>query len=365
MEHAAYQPSLEEARTLAGKGNLLPVFREVTADLETPVSAYLKVARGQHSFLLESVEGGERLARYSFIGTEPYRVLRSPPGSASDPLREIERELGRFSVGAAAGSAAVPRRRGRLPGVRGGAPLRAAAFARRRPAGAAGVGLHVHRHAPRLRPPPAQDQGGQPRPPRRRRRRGLPSGDLARSMSWRSGWRSRSRLTPANGAAEIAGGEGEMSSNVRREEFSGRSSGRSEYIIAGDIIQVVLSQRLSRRRTPARSSSTARCARSTRRRTCTTCGCGDFHIVGSSPEMLVRVEEGIGHDASHRRARGRRGRDAGGGRGAGGGAARRREGARRAHHARRPRAQRHRAGERARARVEVDAAAWRSSATRT
>ena len=46
-----------------------------SADLETPVSAYLKVARGNYSFLLESVEGAERLARYSFIGTEPYRVM--------------------------------------------------------------------------------------------------------------------------------------------------------------------------------------------------------------------------------------------------------------------------------------------------
>ena len=179
MEHAAYQPSLEEARTLAGRGNLLPVFREVTADLETPVSAYLKVARGQHSFLLESVEGGERLGRYSFIGTEPYRVLRSPPGSASDPLREIERELGRFSVVPLPG----------LPRFHGGAVGYLAYEAARHferlpspaadPPGPAGGGLHVHRHAPRLRPPPAQDKGGQPRAPRRRRRRGVPSGDLA------------------------------------------------------------------------------------------------------------------------------------------------------------------------------------------
>src|SRR5438876_6564392 len=73
-----YSPSLEEVQRLAadGRGNLVPVFREVTADLETPVTAYLKVARGPYSFLLESVEGGERLARYSFIGTEPRAVLR-------------------------------------------------------------------------------------------------------------------------------------------------------------------------------------------------------------------------------------------------------------------------------------------------
>ncbi|HEY8489602.1 MAG TPA: anthranilate synthase component I, partial [Dehalococcoidia bacterium] len=95
-----YHPTLEEARRLAGRGNYLPVYREVTADLETPVSAYLKVARGGYSFLLESVEGGERWARYSFIGAEPYRVLRTggPDGPAVDPLPAVQEELSRFRV---------------------------------------------------------------------------------------------------------------------------------------------------------------------------------------------------------------------------------------------------------------------------
>ena len=68
-------PSLSEVRKLVGRGNVVPVYREVRADLETPVSAFLKVAQGDYSFLLESVEGGETVGRYSFIGTEPYRVL--------------------------------------------------------------------------------------------------------------------------------------------------------------------------------------------------------------------------------------------------------------------------------------------------
>src|SRR5688572_14246831 len=72
----AVYPSLEQARELAKRGNLIPVYREVLADMETPVSVYRKVARGKYSFLLESVEGGERLARYSFIGTEPRLVVR-------------------------------------------------------------------------------------------------------------------------------------------------------------------------------------------------------------------------------------------------------------------------------------------------
>jgi anthranilate synthase component I len=68
--------TLERVRELARDYALIPLCLDVIADLETPVTAYLKVARGPYSFLLESVEGGERLARYSFIGTEPRAVLR-------------------------------------------------------------------------------------------------------------------------------------------------------------------------------------------------------------------------------------------------------------------------------------------------
>jgi anthranilate synthase component 1 len=75
------KPSLSEFETLAHQGfNLIPVAREVTADLETPVSAFLKVARGEYSFLLESVRGGEKWGRYTFLGTEPSMVLRARSG---------------------------------------------------------------------------------------------------------------------------------------------------------------------------------------------------------------------------------------------------------------------------------------------
>src|SRR5947209_6233571 len=97
-----YFPSLAEVKELAagGAGNIVPIYREVAADLDTPVSAFLKVRRGNHSFLLESVEGGERLSRYSFIGTEPYRIARTGPTEQCevDPLRLLEEELGRLKV---------------------------------------------------------------------------------------------------------------------------------------------------------------------------------------------------------------------------------------------------------------------------
>ncbi|HEY1391499.1 MAG TPA: anthranilate synthase component I [Ktedonobacterales bacterium] len=95
---------------------LSPVWREVAADLDTPVSAYLKLASGRYGYLLESVEGGERLARYSFVGTDPYLVVQARDGMATyrwlaglragtverapcdDPLDAVRAELERRSV---------------------------------------------------------------------------------------------------------------------------------------------------------------------------------------------------------------------------------------------------------------------------
>lgn len=66
------KPTLEEVQEIvaSGKGNTIPIYAELEADLLTPVSAYLKVAdRCDYSFLFESVEGGENISRYSFIGS--------------------------------------------------------------------------------------------------------------------------------------------------------------------------------------------------------------------------------------------------------------------------------------------------------
>jgi anthranilate synthase component 1 len=71
-----YAPALEQVEQLFGQGDLVPVYRTLSADLETPVSVYLKLARtGEASFLLESVEGGENVARYSFLGVRPAAIL--------------------------------------------------------------------------------------------------------------------------------------------------------------------------------------------------------------------------------------------------------------------------------------------------
>ena len=84
----AIEPSLEEARELAGAYNLIPLRTRFIEDCETPVSAFLKLralAPGEPAFLLESAEQGQRVGRYSFIGFRPRAVLRWSLGDGGDP----------------------------------------------------------------------------------------------------------------------------------------------------------------------------------------------------------------------------------------------------------------------------------------
>jgi anthranilate synthase component 1 len=72
-----YRPSLKEFLKLSKKGNLIPVYKQINADLDTPVSAFLKIKESDYGFLLESVEGQEKVARYSFLGNNPSLVFKS------------------------------------------------------------------------------------------------------------------------------------------------------------------------------------------------------------------------------------------------------------------------------------------------
>src|SRR5277367_1234313 len=76
------QPDFREFQRLAKQGNLIPVYEVFPADLLTPVSAYLRIAQGaRYSFLLESVEGGEKIARYTFAGANPEEIFRFANGA--------------------------------------------------------------------------------------------------------------------------------------------------------------------------------------------------------------------------------------------------------------------------------------------
>src|ERR1022692_2638848 len=71
-----HSPKLDEFLKLAAQGNLIPVTRRILADFETPLSAYRKIRGQGESFLFESVEGGEHIGRYSFVGCNPRAVIR-------------------------------------------------------------------------------------------------------------------------------------------------------------------------------------------------------------------------------------------------------------------------------------------------
>ena len=117
LELTRYSPSKERFDELAKQFSIVPVWTEVIADLETPVSTYMKLVQGADpaspSFLLESVEHGERWGRYSFVGVDPFLVMTShggkvelkghlPNGLAEGTPLEKIRELlsGELDVGA-------------------------------------------------------------------------------------------------------------------------------------------------------------------------------------------------------------------------------------------------------------------------
>ena len=81
--------------------NLIPVYQEIRADLETPLSIYIKLSDNKYSFLLESITGGENLARYSIIGTNPRKVIKTGKNQdygEVDPLEIVKDEIKSFKV---------------------------------------------------------------------------------------------------------------------------------------------------------------------------------------------------------------------------------------------------------------------------
>src|SRR6266702_1804710 len=94
-----YSPTSEAFNDLAAQGNLIPVTRRLLADFETPLSAYRKLRGQGESFLFESVEGGEHLGRFSFVGFNPRAVIRQT-GNQVEVL-ENGNVIERFAIGSA------------------------------------------------------------------------------------------------------------------------------------------------------------------------------------------------------------------------------------------------------------------------
>jgi anthranilate synthase component 1 len=293
-----YHPSLEEVKTLASQGNLVPLYREINADLETPVSAYLKVAQPPYSFLLESVEGGERMARYSFIGTEPFHAVRTGPGQPQgevDPLLLVQKEMDKYTPVVIPG----------LPPFHGG--------------GVGYISYDAVRYFERV-PSPAKDSLGLPEAlfmfvdtllvfdHLRHKIKvvshvRLDGRDVEKSYREAVGRIERlvDRLDKpltiqrpfSRQGAQPENGKQAASFNMSREHYLEKVEMIKEYIYAGDVIQTVLSQRLAIP-TQARPFDIYRALRALNPSPYMYfLSLDGFHIIGASPELLVRVEDGL------------------------------------------------------------------------
>jgi anthranilate synthase component 1 len=296
----------ERFAELASRGyNRIPVIRGVLADLDTPLSAYLKLASGPYSYLLESVQGGEKWGRYSIIGL-PSRSRVEVRGSqvrvycgeqvieaadTGDPLAWLGEYLGRFRAPDLDG---LPRFSGGLVGYFGYDTVRYAEL----------------RLGPCPRPDPLQvpdilllvsdevvvvdNLSGRlylivhvdPQGVQAWERAQARLEDLARRLR-----RVASVYPEPSAGAPV--NESDFVSGFTREGFEAAVRRAKEYIVDGDIMQVVLSQRLS---IPFRASPLD-LYRALRHLNPSPymfyLDLADFHIVGSSPEILVRLEEGV------------------------------------------------------------------------
>ncbi|MCS6861863.1 MAG: anthranilate synthase component I [Abditibacteriales bacterium] len=303
-------PAYEEFVALSRQGNLIPVYREILADMETPVSAFKKLAKDDYAFLLESVEQGETLGRYSFLGTKPLLVMqsrraevtieRSESGATEritleagrDPLHILEREMQRFRFVA---SPALPRFCGGMVGYLGYDLVRF--FEPRLPDQTTDdlqlpdcqlmltdvvlIFDHVQRNIKVLCNAHVKDD------PRRA------YDEAAAKIEATIAQLRTASVTSHQSPVTIDQSERHIASNFSREGFEDAVRRCKEYIAAGDCIQVVLSQRFetdlhvdtfdvyralrSINPSPYMFYLTFR----------------DVRLVGSSPEILVTEDKGV------------------------------------------------------------------------
>ena len=286
-----YHPTVEEFRELRNQGNLVPIYREIEMGSETPVSAFLKVKRGDYSFLLESVEGDEHVAHYSFIGTEPYSVLNTREGDKIDPFHIIAEELGKHQLAPVSG----------LPNFCGGA-----------------VGYLAYETVRRLEelPSPNSDPLSLPESvfmfidsliifdhtTHKIKIVSHAYSDGDADSAYQAAVAKIDDLTnrleqPVAHPQPITAPDtltepAEVSSNFTKEKFETSVEKARQYIIAGEAIQIVLSQRLSRR-TNAHPLNIYQALRSINPSPYMFyLDLKNFLIIGSSPEILARAVEG-------------------------------------------------------------------------
>lgn len=250
-----YFPDIATFHTLSQQGNLIPVYREIMADMDTPVTAFKKLDDGRFSFLLESIEGGEKWGRYSFLGSTPSRIIRSKGNivevisdgittstTAEDPLDCIRTTLARYTPVEVEG----------LPRFFGGA------------VGYLGYDMVRHfEHLPGSKPAELDaydayflvtdtivifDSV-------RQKIKVVSNAHLDTGISPEEAYRDATekieviikqlRTPLLSEKSNISAKTVDLRSNVTREEFETSVVKAKEYVRSGDIIQVVLSQRFS------------------------------------------------------------------------------------------------------------------------
>src|SRR5262245_24018788 len=309
--------SFEQFKELARRGTFVPVCKEIVADLLTPVSAFLKIAEhADYAFLLESVEGGEHVGRYSFLGKDPFLILRARDGKTTIERAGATTESDRPFIEtlrrlmADFRSPFVPD----LPRFTGGAvgylgygaaswfePVLGDLGAGADGADQAGFMLfdtvlafdHVqHRILIIANARITADDDLEALYLFARAKIDFLERELERSLS-------KTQHAASNGV--------ELSSNHTREKFEEQVRTAKEYIAAGDVYQVVLSQRFEAE-ISADPFTVYRALRHVNPSPYMYfLRMGAVSIVGSSPEMLVRVEGGMAqtHPIAGTRPRGR------------------------------------------------------------
>ncbi|MHB1127183.1 MAG: anthranilate synthase component I [Bacillota bacterium] len=313
------KPTLEQYLEQAKRAKIVPVWEELVVDLDTPISIYKKVCKGDYTYLLESVDGGENVARYSFIGLRPMLTLTSSgnrltlqEGSTrrselGNPLYKIGEILAAYCVEP---QPALPRFFGGAVGYFGYDLVR---HVEKLP-WTAEDDLHlpdssliitevvlIYDHVERrLKVVVLSQPGDNPRMAYEKALETIAGieRDLCREVHDPPGRRAEesSRELPVD-----------LQSNISQERYMQDVLKAKEYIAAGDIFQVVLSQRLE---APV-SCPPFEIYRVLRRLNPSPymyyLNFGDLQIIGSSPEMLVRVENGIvqNHPIAGTRKRGR------------------------------------------------------------
>jgi anthranilate synthase component 1 len=294
------QPTKTEFLSRTRGGTLIPVSCELPADLETPISTFLKLRRDGHAFLLESVEGGERIGRYSFIGSGPVMTIvsrgkevevRSAHGverQTADVL-EVMRDILRAHQ--AVPDPTLPRFAGGAVGYFGYDLVRSWEQLPNRPPDDRGLPTcylvvadtvvifdHV-RHTMKIVANAAVDGDG-----------GAAYRRAVEKVEQLYG-RLRAPLPPPVGGGRIAPA---MDTDLPVASFLQAVERAQEYIRAGDIFQVVLSRRFSAAADGVDALDLYRALRTVNPSPYMFfLDFADVQIVGSSPELLVRLEDGV------------------------------------------------------------------------